>query len=123
MAHVLVIDDDEQMPKMLSKMLVADKHTVSLAKDGVEGLQVYKQKKPDLVITDIMMPNKTGTDLISELIDIYGDIPIIAMSGGQRAVSAEFNLNSAKMLGASEILKKPFTQESLRAAVNKALNQ
>jgi CheY-like chemotaxis protein len=123
MAHVLVIDDDEQMPRMLSKMLIADNHTVSLAKDGVEGLQVYKQKKPDLVITDIMMPNKCGTDLINDLLDTYGDVPIIAMSGGQRAVSAEFNLNSAKMLGAREILKKPFSQDSLRDAVNKALSK
>jgi CheY-like chemotaxis protein len=121
MAHVLVIDDDEQMPRMLSKMLIADKHTVSLAKDGIEGLAVYRQKKPDLVITDIMMPNKCGTDVITELLDTYGDIPIIAMSGGQRAVSAEFNLESAKMLGATAILKKPFSQENLREAVNRAL--
>ncbi len=121
MAHVLVIDDDEQMPRMLSKMLIADKHTVSLAHDGIEGLKMYRQKKPDLVITDIMMPNKCGTDLITELLDTYGEVPIIAMSGGQRSVSAEFNLNSAKMLGAKEILKKPFTQESLREAVEKAL--
>ena len=122
MAKILVIDDDEQIRGFLLKMLKQDGHNVILAEDGEQGLRFYKQFLLDLIITDIIMPNKDGIEVIIELSKNQPELPIIAISGGRRSVSAIFNLDSAEMLGAKSLLFKPFTGKQLRIAVNSVLN-
>ncbi len=121
MAKILVIDDEEQLRDLLKQMLSRDGHDVTTAFDGVEGIRVFNEFKPDLVITDIIMPNKDGIEVITELLSKNPKIAIIAISGGRRAITAEFNLESAELLGVKGILSKPFTREQLREAVKHAL--
>lgn len=111
---ILVIEDDEQLREMLRKMLIRDGHKVLIAADGVEGMHSFYQFNPDLIITDIIMPNKDGIEVIMELLKCNPNLPIIAISGGRRALTANFNLDSAAMLGVKGVLQKPFTHEQLR---------
>ncbi|MFA7240051.1 MAG: response regulator [Sulfuricellaceae bacterium] len=121
MAHILLIDDDEQFRFMLAQMLTQDAHRVTVAGDGEEGLLLSRQFKPELILIDILMPHKDGIETIMELIRDGSKIPIIAMSGGRRFISAEFNLESASMIGVKTILTKPFTRADLRQAIAEAL--
>lgn len=121
MARILVIDDEEQLRDLLKQMLSRDGHEVMTASDGVEGMRTFDQFHPEVVITDIIMPNKDGIEVITELLCRDPKIAIIAISGGRRAITAEFNLESAELLGVKGILSKPFTREQLREAVHLAL--
>ena len=121
MAKILVIDDEEQLRDLLSQMLVRDGHIVKIACDGVDGMNMIKEFQPDLVITDIIMPNKDGITVIIELLNISPGTPVIAISGGRRAVTASFNLESAELLGVKGILAKPFTRDELRKVIEIAL--
>lgn len=120
MSHILIIEDDEQFRQMLSTMLAADSHRVSEARDGEEGLRLLGQGKPELIITDILMPKIDGIEFIMELKRRGYSIPVIAISGGRRAISAEFNLNSAELMGVAVTLPKPFSREALRSAIKQA---
>ncbi len=121
MANILVVDDDEQYPIMLAKILRHSHHDVVIAHDGVEALKNCQSQKFDLIITDILMPNVDGIDLIIELVEQQSNVPIIAISGGRNSMTAEFNLQSASTLGVKVVLKKPFTNEQFLVAVSDAL--
>ncbi len=123
MAHILVIDDDEDLRDLLSQYLMLENHEVTTASDGLAGIQLVKSEKFDLIITDIIMPNKDGIEFILDLLDDpdVENTPIIAMSGGKRKISSEFNLVSASTLGVKAILKKPFTSHELYKSVKSAL--
>ena len=122
MARILLIDDDEQFRGMLLQMLSKDSHQITIAHDGDEGLRLAQQLKPDLIITDILMPHKDGIEMIMALNGAGSQTPIIAMSGGRRNISAEFNLESASLIGVKATLAKPFARADLRAAIDKALS-
>jgi DNA-binding response OmpR family regulator len=121
MTYVLLIDDDDEVRAMVEQMLTQDGHRVSIAKDGEEGLRLAQQKKPELIITDILMPRKDGIETILAMAQAGLTVPIIAMSGGRRGVSAQFNLDSAAMMGVKATLTKPFVRADLRAAIKLAL--
>ena len=122
MAHILLIDDDEQFRAMLAQMLSQDGHKVTVASDGEEGLLLASQVKPDLIITDILMPHRDGIETILALSRAGSEIPIIAISVGRRTISAEFNLESASMIGVKATLAKPFARADLRLAIKRALS-
>ncbi len=122
MAHILLIDDDEQFRTMLAQMLTQDNHRVTEARDGEEGLRLLGRVEPDLIITDILMPQKDGIETIMALSQAGSKIPIIAISGGRRIISAEFNLEAASMVGVRSTLSKPFAREDLRREIAKALS-
>jgi CheY-like chemotaxis protein len=69
MTKILVIDDEELMRKLMKKMLMRDGHDVFIARDGVDGVEQFHQINPDLVITDMVMPNKDGYEVIKELLE------------------------------------------------------
>jgi CheY-like chemotaxis protein len=121
MSRILVVEDDPQFREMLVQMLRLDKHDVTIAADGMEGLELARRCQPDLIITDILMARMDGVETIVELARQGSRIPIIAMSGGRRTVTAEFNLESAGLLGVSATLAKPFTRADLRKAIDQAL--
>ena len=124
MAHILIIDDDEPFRVMLVQMLTQDGHRVTSTQNGEEGLRLIAKIRTDLIITDILMPHKDGIETIMELNRIGSNIPIIAISGGRRFISAEFNLESASLVGAGikASLAKPFVRADLRLAIEKALS-
>jgi len=121
MAHILLLEDDEQFRAMLAQMLSEDAHRVTLACDGEEGLRLAEEVKPDLIITDIRMPHKDGIETIAALAQGGNEIPIIAISGGQSVMSAELNLALASLIGVKATLAKPFTRADLRQAIGRVL--
>lgn len=121
MKHILLIDDDEQFRSMLTQMLEADGYRVTQAGDGDEGLHKLANGGIDLIITDILMPNKDGIETIMTLVGQGCTVPVIAISGGRRSIKADFNLQSAELMGVRVTLAKPFTRLELREALRKAL--
>jgi DNA-binding NtrC family response regulator len=119
MAKILLIDDEEQMRFLLTRMLTRDGHEVFLAQDGEEGVQSYYQVNPDLVITDIIMPKKDGLEVIAEILATHPTQPIIAMSGGRRILAAE--LEHVKAIGTKGMLQKPFALQQLQELISVAL--
>jgi CheY-like chemotaxis protein len=120
MKHILVIDDESQIRTLLRKMLEREGHTVTEAADGVEGLKRYHSMKPDLVITDLTMPEKNGIETIKELMAENPAVRIIAISGGGQRFP-EYFLEKASVEGAMILLKKPFRNDELLTAVAQAL--
>ena len=83
MSRILIIEDDEHVRGMLRKMLERIGYDVFDAPDGKEGLDFYRNTPVDLVITDILMPEKEGIQTIMELRREFPDVKIIAISGGE----------------------------------------
>jgi len=117
---ILVIDDDFQFRTMMIEMLEKKQYLVYAAEDGEEGIRIWHDLEPDLVITDIIMPNKEGIETILTLKRNNKAVKIIAISGGGRT-NAQDNLRSAKLLGASLTLAKPFENSELIAAVKELI--
>ena len=120
MARILIIDDEPQIRSMLTLMLERDGFEVVEAPDGVEGIKVYRQNPADLIITDLIMPNKDGIGMIIELKKEFPDVKIIAMSGGGLNKPDGY-LKGAKKLGASCTLTKPIDREEMLRAVRDIL--
>jgi DNA-binding NtrC family response regulator len=120
MAHILVIEDDDSVRKALSQTVVRLGHEVSSASNGKEGLSRAEERPPDLVITDLIMPDTEGLETIIELRRRSPQIRIIAISGGGR-LSTENFLGVAKKFGAYDTLAKPFSREELKTAIDAAL--
>lgn len=112
MATILIIDDEEQIRKLMEKMLSWEGYDTLLAANGEEGLKLYNEKGADLIITDLIMPDKEGIETIMELKKIDPSVKIIAMSGGGKN-DPETYLPLAKGLGALATLKKPFALDEL----------
>ena len=84
MARILLIDDDDSVRRALRLTLTEFGHTVIEARDGQEGLKLFPQANADLVITDIVMPEKDGIEVLIELRKKQPPVNIIAISGGGR---------------------------------------
>ena len=84
MALILIIDDDDQIRRVLRKTLERDGYDVADAPNGKEGIRLYRENPADLVITDIIMPEKEGIETIRELRRDFPEVKIIAISGGGR---------------------------------------
>lgn len=117
---ILVIDDEPQAREMIREMLVREGYSVVVAADGAEGLKVLQDQKPDLVVTDLIMPDKEGIETIIEIRDIDQDIKIIAVSGGGR-YDPKDSLKMASDLGADRVFRKPFERRAFISAVKELL--
>ncbi len=120
MAKIIVIDDEPYILLMLKKMLEMEGHSVEMAKNGKDGLAMINTNPPDLVITDIVMPEKEGLETIREVRKKYPGMKIIAISGGGRLDSNEY-LEPARHFGAARIIKKPFQKSEMVNAVKDLL--
>ena len=118
MAQILVIDDDKMLQGVLKEILHFLGHEVRQAFDGREGVRLCREKPPDVVLTDIMMPEQDGLQTIRELRRICPEVKIIAMSGGSHILPDFDALAFASRFGARHILQKPFAHDQLRAALN-----
>lgn len=117
MAKILVIDDEPSILLMIKKMLEKAGHEVEMALNGKEGMQIFEKNKADLLITDIIMPEKEGLETIVEMRKKYPVLKIIAISGGGR-ISADGYLPGAKLLGADMVFQKPLIQKEFLEAVS-----
>ena len=120
MKRILIIDDEPHILLMLKKMLEKAGYEIDLASNGVEGLDLFSKRPSDLVITDIIMPEKEGLETIRAMTRILPELKIIAMSGGGR-LSASNYLETALIFGASKIIEKPFSQQQMVSAVKELL--
>lgn len=120
MPRILVIDDEPLIRSTVVTMLTREGFSVEEASDGVAGIAMFHKNPPDVVITDIFMPNKDGIEVVKELKRSCPRTKIIAATGGGHTRMMEV-ASAAKLLGADHILHKPFERESLLAAVNAAL--
>lgn len=122
MPRILLVEDDEAIRGILARTLVAAGHEVEEAWNGDVALAAYRKQAADLVITDLVMPEKDGLQMIMELRKLDPAVKIIAMSGGGRTLGqAQLYLESAKLFGALQVLAKPFTAATLMQAVNAVL--
>jgi DNA-binding response OmpR family regulator len=120
MARILLIDDDELVRKMLSLTLTHFGHTVIEARNGKEGLRLFPEINADLLITDLVMPEKEGFEILMELRKHQPPVKIIVISGGVRGETASY-LKIAKCMGAAKVLAKPFSNEAMIAAIDELL--
>lgn len=112
MARILVIDDDTNIRRVLSRFLQQRGHTVVEAPDGKTALRSFMEEPADLVLSDIYMPEMDGIELLLRLRETFPDARLAAMSGGG-AIAARHVLDAAKALGAIAILEKPFDLEAV----------
>lgn len=114
---VLVIDDEGLVRDTLRRALESAGIEVAVAADGREGLETYLANPTDVVVTDILMPEKEGIETIIELKRENPEVKIVAISGGDRAGNTDF-LEMAGLFGADRILRKPFRPKELLAAID-----
>jgi CheY-like chemotaxis protein len=120
MARILLIEDDESVRIMLREILEHVGHTVIEARDGNEGLALFGHATADLVITDMVMPETEGFEVLRALRSTHPPVKIIAISGAGWDSGAGY-LQMAKHLGAAKVLAKPFSADALMTAINELL--
>lgn len=118
MAKILVIDDQEPTQALLRTVLEEEGHEVIEAGNGYEGLSAYLRTPAHLVITDVLMPEMNGLDLILEVTHCFLDIKVIAMTGEADGTDM---LARARLLGARHTLQKPFCLEKFKQIVRSPL--
>lgn len=118
--RILLVDDNDQLRRLLARVLDRAGYRVIEARHGGEALAHQRREPADLVITDLIMPEKEGIETILELRQVNPQTRIIAMSGGGRVNATDY-LTLAAALGASRTMAKPFSEEELLTAVREAL--
>lgn len=121
MAHIVMIEDDQLFRHLVVTALRVEGHEVSAAADGSEALPLWREKAPDLVITDLFMPECDGMEVIADLRRCHPETPIIAISGHSGG-SGVF-LKVAQRLGASTTLQKPFPLGELFTTIQSILTR
>jgi YesN/AraC family two-component response regulator len=119
-ARILIIDDEEQIREMLAQMLTREGYEVVHAENGKEGMRVCREEDVDLIITDIIMPEKDGIEMILELRHDFPNLKVIAISGGGR-LGPDGYLEMAQKLGAHRTFFKPFNRKEILDAVQELL--
>lgn len=120
MEHILIIDDDPAVRNVFTQLLESKNYSVETAGEGKEGLNRMKSRLPDLIITDIMMPEMDGLELVQTIRQISPDLPIIAISGGMQTAAMNF-LPLAEKFGACKVFEKPVGLAKLLGAVEDLL--
>jgi DNA-binding response OmpR family regulator len=122
MAEILVIDDMDGMRHLVASVLGRAGHTVFQATDGEAAIEFLRQRRFDLVVTDLVMPKADGADVLVFLRDRPDRPPVIAMSGGDRSLAPDRALLLARVL-ADATLSKPFEPKELVATVARLLKK
>jgi len=124
MSKILLIEDDQAFSESTREIMEGAGYDVISTRDGSRGEILLHQEKPDLVVTDLIMPNKDGLGFIISVSNDCGEFPckIIAMSGGgKQGFGAQGFLNMAKQLGVNDILEKPFSMQDLLTSIERQI--
>lgn len=119
-SRILIIDDEVQIREVLTQILTRDGYEVVNAANGKIGMKLCREQPVDLIITDIIMPEKDGIEMILELRHDFPDLKIIAISGGGR-LGPDGYLEMAQKLGAHRTFFKPFNRKEILDAVKELL--
>lgn len=120
MARVLLIEDDFFLRAMLKHALSELGHSVVDSSNAVDAEALHAEHQFDVVLTDLIMPERDGFELLMEFRRSFPKVQIIAMSAGGQIAAPDY-LNIAKKLGAAETLTKPVTEEQLEEALARVL--
>jgi len=123
MARILIIDDDDEIVKTLQELFSGAGYEVLTALNGRDGIDLYRKEQPDVVITDIIMPEKDGAQVIYELQKEFPGIKMIAMTGGGGPTDAKAYLKS--IMEHSQVkhaFEKPFALEEMLKAVQELID-
>ncbi len=122
MARIMIVDDEELVRYALREILEDEGYEIIEACNGAQCIERHSESPADLIITDILMPDKEGFETIKELRESKTDVPIIAISGGGlRPGTSSMFLKMAELLGANRILKKPVEKDELLEIVDACL--
>ena len=122
MTRILIIDDESMIRDLLVNILEREGYETITASGGKDGIKIYRENPTDLIITDLLMPEKDGIETIMELRRDFQDVKIIAMSGGGK-IDPETYLEIAKTMGAIKTIEKPFNLRELLKTVQELLEQ
>jgi DNA-binding response OmpR family regulator len=113
---ICVIDDDDRLRRAICTVLSDAGYATVEAPDGEAGLKLVDERKPAVVVTDIVMPNREGIETIQALRERFAELPVLAISGSFNPNSLDY-LDLAREMGASDCLAKPFKPAELLAKV------
>ncbi|MBF0097638.1 MAG: response regulator [Magnetococcales bacterium] len=122
MVSILLVEDDPHLLVLYSRFLQEAGMTVHAVGTGAAALQLLRQERVGLVITDLLMPDGDGFELMRVMHNEFGQVPVIAITGGGRFMSSQFLLDSARVLGARTVLHKPFRQNELLRCVQEIVH-
>lgn len=120
MARILLVDDDDGVRRMLRLTLERADHEVFEASNGREAMERHKEVRPDVIVIDLIMPEKEGLETIQDLRREGVQVPVIAMSGGGK-IGADSYLSVARAFGADRVLSKPFRSAELLRDIDAVL--
>ena len=120
MARILVCEDDVVFQELVRTVLAKDGHEITCVDGGNQALSAIAREPFDLLVTDIVMPDKDGLETIREIRSKRSELPVLAMTSGLPNLKAEF-LKAASALGADGVIQKPFKASDLRAQVTALL--
>lgn len=118
MANILIVDDEELIREALKQIVERAGHQAQCAQNGSEAMQMIANLLPDLIITDLIMPETEGLELIRSLKSSIDPIKIIAISGGSRYLNPDSQLQAAEFLGADLCFSKPIDTNEFIHSVN-----
>ena len=118
--QILVIEDDFAVRELIQETLLRAGYDVRSAEDGDVGMSMFRERNPDLVITDIIMPQKEGLQTIREMKLEAPQVKVIAMSGGGRHSNGDY-LKLARKFGAERTVAKPFMRDEMLSIVREVL--
>lgn len=121
MPRILLVDDDPQVRMMLRMLLEDSGYEVEEAGNGLSALKAFSDRHADLIIIDLIMPEKEGLDTIMELKEDSRPVKIIAVSGGGRIAPMGY-LDVAQKLGADRVFAKPVDGDELLQAIEELLS-
>jgi len=111
---ILYVEDDIDTQRLIKRILDSSAKEVYIANDGIEGLEMYKEKQPDIVLTDICMPNMNGLDMSKEIKEINSKQPIAIFT----AFDNPEYLKEASELEIGTYILKPFDNEQFFNSLN-----
>ena len=120
MPHIHIVDDEALIRELFRRILENEGYQVTDSSDGNAALALCRKRPPDLIITDLIMPEKEGIETIIELKRDMPHVKIIAISGGGRIMATEY-LELAETFGANMTLSKPISRDELLTAVGSVL--
>ena len=119
MAELLIVDDEHSYRQLISLVFEESGHSIRIAKNGREALDLLKEKPADIIISDVRMPDMDGISLLREARELLPDIGMILMT----AFATVDNAREAFILGADDFIQKPFDVEELKVLVKKILER
>jgi CheY-like chemotaxis protein len=120
MAHIYLVDDDQYVRYTLNKILVKAGHTVICFENGCRALEQLRMTLPDLVITDVVMPELGGLEMLTQFRAFNSATPVLVVSAGSSKLSVDFKSLAAN-IGANGVLFKPFDKAAFLACAAELL--